>query len=167
MNSFLTSSINLCSPVDTSIFIPISQKRSVIYGLVDKIVLLTNPIFHQKNLETSIKNLLNNGYPIEFIFNTINKRIKHLHNTKDNKDKKDNNMNNLPYCSIPFLNNYSQKLSQILSKYNIKTAFHCNNKLNKLINTAKDTLLPTQHMNSVYRIDCSEYNASYIGQTKR
>jgi len=145
---------------------PISQKRSVIYGLVDKIFLLTNPEFHQKNLENTIINLLKNGYPIQFIFNTINRRIKQLHNNKDNKERT-NNGNNLPYCSIPFLNNYSQKLSQILSKFNIKTAFHCNNKLNKLINTGKDALLPTQPMNSVYRIDCSGCNASYIGQTKR
>jgi len=145
---------------------PISQKRSVIYGLVDKIFLLTNPEFHQKNLENTIKILLNNGYPIHFIFNNINRRIKHLFNNKVNIGKT-NNTNILTYCSIPFLNSYSKKLSQILSKFNIKTAFHCNNKLNKLINTGKDDLLPTQHMNSVYRIDCSGCNASYIGQTKR
>jgi len=61
---------------------PISHKRGIIYGMVDKTILLSHPRFHQKNLIEFIKVLLNNDYPLPFIFNTTRSRIT-LHSKKD------------------------------------------------------------------------------------
>jgi len=54
---------------------PIAHKKGLIYGLVDKTVLLSHPRYHQKNIIEIVKVLLNNGYPLPFIFHTINSRI--------------------------------------------------------------------------------------------
>ncbi|KYM98511.1 hypothetical protein ALC62_10773 [Cyphomyrmex costatus] len=57
---------------------PISQKRGVIYSLVDRAFLLSDVVFHEKNLILIINILLDNDYPLSFIFDTINQRIKLL-----------------------------------------------------------------------------------------
>jgi len=51
---------------------PISQKRGIIAGLVDRVILLSNPKFHFDNFCFVIKILLKNDYPLEFIFDNIN-----------------------------------------------------------------------------------------------
>jgi len=57
---------------------PISQKRSIIYGLIDKVLFLFHPKFHEKNLKKTIELLLDNCFPLSFISCTINKRIKQV-----------------------------------------------------------------------------------------
>jgi len=47
---------------------PISQKRDIIYGLVDKVLFLSHPKFYEKNLKKTIELLLNNCFPLFFIF---------------------------------------------------------------------------------------------------
>jgi len=49
-----------------------------IYGLVDKAILLSHPIFQEKNLEYVVRVLIDNDYPLELIFSRINLRIKTL-----------------------------------------------------------------------------------------
>jgi len=48
---------------------------------------MSHPMFYSKNLELIINLLLNNGYPLKLIFDTINRRLK-------------NNFVNKPYISI-------------------------------------------------------------------
>jgi len=54
---------------------PMSQKRGIIINSVDKILLLSNPVFHQKNFLFLINNLLTNNYPLEMIFSSIKERL--------------------------------------------------------------------------------------------
>jgi hypothetical protein len=57
---------------------PLSQKRGTIMGMVDRAFLLSDAKFHQKNIELMVNTLLANDYPAEFIFETINSRLKSL-----------------------------------------------------------------------------------------
>jgi len=59
-----------------------AHKRGIIFGMIDKIILLSHPRFHHKNLIESVKILLNNGYPLPFIFNMIRSTIT-LHSKKE------------------------------------------------------------------------------------
>jgi len=61
---------------------PVSQKRGTIIGMVDRAFLLCQSKYHKKNLIFVIKTLLNNDYPIDFIFNIINERLKSLLSNK-------------------------------------------------------------------------------------
>jgi len=79
----VSSTINKRSLIDILILIlsiPSHKKRGTIIGLIDRFFLLSHPEFHKKNLEHVIKILLNNDYPLYFIFNTIFKSIKQLVN---------------------------------------------------------------------------------------
>jgi len=45
---------------------------------IDRAIKLSHPSFHEKNLRLCIKLLLDNGYPLDLIFNKINLRLKKL-----------------------------------------------------------------------------------------
>jgi len=53
----------------------VSHKRGIIFGMVDKIVLLSHPHFHLKNLIDAVNTLLNNCYPLAFIFDNIRSEL--------------------------------------------------------------------------------------------
>jgi len=55
---------------------PIFHKRGVIYGLIDKVLNISDPQFHEPNIELIINLLLKNCYPLPFILDTISKRLK-------------------------------------------------------------------------------------------
>jgi len=57
---------------------PTCHKVGTIYGLIDRALLLSHPVFQQKNLEYVIKVLLDNAYPLDLIFQKINHRIKDI-----------------------------------------------------------------------------------------
>jgi len=75
-------------------------KKKGLLGTVDRVFLISHTNFHQKNLEQMVKILLDNDYPLNFIFDIIRKNIKVLINKKilnqtvnnnndsSNKDKK-------------------------------------------------------------------------------
>ena len=46
--------------------------------VVDKVFLFSNLKFHQKNFELIINILLNNDYPLKFIFNSMSQTIKYF-----------------------------------------------------------------------------------------
>jgi len=64
-----------------------------IYSLVDRTILLSQPNSVKKNLEMLVEVLLNNGYPLEMIFNS---RIKKFlssgvaHKSLQNNEKHEN-----------------------------------------------------------------------------
>jgi len=49
-----------------------SHSETWYYYRDDRAFLLSHPKYHQKNLELVINTLLNNDYPLSFIFDTIN-----------------------------------------------------------------------------------------------
>jgi len=57
---------------------PLSQKRGTVMGLVDRVFFLAHPEFHLDNLKFVITLLLENDYPLRFVFDTINTRLKYL-----------------------------------------------------------------------------------------
>ena len=55
---------------------PMAQKKGTILSLVDRASLLSNFRFHTQNLTFIINILLDNDYPLTFIFDIVNQRIK-------------------------------------------------------------------------------------------
>lgn len=118
-NQFLITGITKQSlPASTFILIPdnLYVKRGTIISLIDRVFYLSYPSFHQKNMELVVNILLNNGYPLFFIFDTLNKRLKTIsrHNISNNKTNISNNNNNkdsnrLHYFNIPYIPNFSKQ----------------------------------------------------------
>jgi len=150
---------------------PLAQKKSIICGLIDRIVLLSHPKFQEKNLTKAINTLLNNCYPLPFIFDTINRRLKTLWNrmivekginADQNLQKKQKN-----YFTIPYVKSVSESFLPITKKYGLDIAFTVPNTLNIFIKRGKDRIEPQLQNDCVYKIECSNCDMTYVGQTKR
>jgi len=151
---------------------PISQKKGIIFGMVDKTMLLSHPRYHQQNLIDWINVLLRNGYPLPFIFNTINSRLS-LHVKKEFLQiyKSNNNnadqMSDAEYFTIPYIKSVSESFIPISKKYGFNIAFSIPSTLHSFIKCGKDRLDRMSQHGVVYKITCHDCDASYIGQTKR
>jgi len=149
---------------------PLNHKKGVIFGLTDKIINLSHPKFHQKNFTESINLLLNNGYPLEFIFSNIHNRIKKLFHQKSHNISTIPHTSDEPqnkYFTVPYIKYMSKSFKSISKKFGFPLAFTIPNTLNFFIKTGKDKIERSNRCNVVYKIDCNDCEASYVGQTKR
>ncbi|XP_024893281.1 uncharacterized protein LOC112468378 [Temnothorax curvispinosus] len=151
---------------------PECHKIGTIYGLVDRAILLSHPTFHSKNIKYVIELLIANGYPLNLIFKRINIRLNKLFNGKlmnrnkiDTIDPDDNDGRKI--IVIPFINNISEKVSRFFNKNEHVIGYRVLNKLNKFIRTHKDVSELCVNNNVIYKINCNNCDASYVGQTKR
>ncbi|KYM95528.1 hypothetical protein ALC62_13958 [Cyphomyrmex costatus] len=151
-----------------------SRKIGVIISLADRILHLSHPNFHQVNFDKIIKILLNNGNPLDLIFNTINKRIHKklnshncttsISNTIDNS----NNVAKINYFTIPYISSLSNKIKNYLNDcQTFKVAYKGINSLNNIIKVQKDKVHTMLHTDVVYKILCKDCDATYVGQTRR
>ncbi|EFN64533.1 hypothetical protein EAG_00770, partial [Camponotus floridanus] len=80
----------------------LTHKKVVIVGLTDRAFKLLHP--HTENFSFIINTLLNNGYPIHFIYHTIFHRLKYLiSNVNVNTSSLIQPLPfSIPYFTIPF-----------------------------------------------------------------
>ncbi|KYN35716.1 hypothetical protein ALC56_09916, partial [Trachymyrmex septentrionalis] len=153
-------------------FLPFDTKKGTIFSLVDRAFLLSDNIFHTKNLTFIINILLLNDYPLDFIFDTMNQRIKNLikkiHNVHNVTTDNDVTKESTSWLTVPFIPSHTEKFRTLRkNKGDIRIAFHSPNKMNKYIRVQKDTCPRTSKNNVVYKILCNDCDASYVGQTGR
>jgi len=147
---------------------PLSQKRGVIMSMVDRTFLLSHPKYHQKNLNFIIETFMGNGYPLDFIIDTISIRLKKLLNEKTRKQNETLNEDGYKgWFLIPFIPKLNGKFKNIANTLKSKLAFFSLHKLGRIIRAQKDTLPLGFNKNVVYKLNCKDCDASYIGQTKR
>jgi len=153
---------------------PLSQKKSIVYGLVDRTVLLSHPQFHEKNLKHIISTLLDNYFPLPFIFSTINTRLKTLANriatdinTYDNIKDRSMMQEKKNFFTIPYIKSISESFLPIAKKYGFDIAYTIPNTLSRYIIRGKDKIDSMAQNDCVYKINCSNCDCSYVGQTKR
>jgi len=145
----------------------LAQKRGIITSFTDKILLLSNPMFHQKNFLFLINILLMNNYPLDMVFSSIRDRLsvkfRHLnHGTPQATDTKEK------YFVIPYIDHTASKFIKLFKNIpTFKLAFFGINRLNKFIKVHKDPLPRLSRSNVVYKINCLHCDCSYVGQTRR
>ncbi|XP_011861774.1 PREDICTED: uncharacterized protein LOC105558604 [Vollenhovia emeryi] len=148
---------------------PTKYKINTITTLVDQAILLSDARFHNSNIKLIQDILLNNSYPPRFINEHITKRLKllrHRHNTNTN-DPPTESLERKNYLTIPYINGISEEIGRILSKFNMNIVFTVPKKLDVIIRKGKDKIINTKQTELVYKIDCINCDATYIGQTKR
>ncbi|KYN38516.1 hypothetical protein ALC56_07093 [Trachymyrmex septentrionalis] len=123
---------------------PLTQKKGTIFSLVDRAFLLSDNIFHTKNLTFIINILLLNDYPLDFIFDFINQRIKNLiekkHNVHNVVIDSDVTKESTSWLTVPFIPSHTEKFRTLRkNKGDIRVAFHSPNKMSK--NSAKCAIL--------------------------
>jgi hypothetical protein len=140
------------------------HKRGVIFGMVDRIIYLSHPQFHQKNFISLINILLDNNYPLKFIFATILFRLKYLFYKSDTDEGERDRRR---FFTVPYISSVSEKFLSFPIKYDCNVAFTIPFKLNKFITTGKDHIDRLSCNDVVYKINCKDCESSYVGQTKR
>ncbi|KYN19120.1 hypothetical protein ALC57_08544 [Trachymyrmex cornetzi] len=149
----------------------ISQKKGIIFNFVDKVFYLSHPEFHKKNLDFIVKLLMDNDYPLDFVLKTMNMRIKKIINNFNVTNNKKSNIDvikgKIKWFSIPYIEGISNKFKNFINGMVHKVSFFSVNKLNKFIRVHKDSLPIESIRNVVYRINCCDCDASYVGQTGR
>jgi len=120
---------------------PISHKVGTIYNLVDRAIKLSHPTFHEKNLTLYIKLLLDNGYPLDFIFNKINLRLKKIFvqrtTTGNNLDIVNSDVER-KIIVFPYVNPISEFIYANIDKSKAMIGFRCINMLSQFVKVHKD-----------------------------
>ena len=70
-------------------------------------------------------------------------------------------------ATIPYIKGISENISRILQPFNIRVAHKPITTLRQLLTNVKDPNEPRNRQGAVYKINCSDWHASYIGETGR
>lgn len=102
----------------------------VIFSLIDRALLLSYPEFHEKNIILCINMLLENGYPLQFIFDNIKKSIKKLLLSKSftRNTEIDSERNIIVF---PYIKYVSEAVSLSFKSSDIMIGYKCLNRLTK------------------------------------
>ena len=101
---------------------PIEHKKGVVIDLLDRILFLSHPKFHNINISSlTLITLQRNGCPLKFLFTTMNNRIKILSLKKNFDFIKEQNVNsnvdssiiNKKFFTIPYLKKTSEKFKLV------------------------------------------------------
>ena len=147
---------------------PFKYKISVLNSLVDRAVRLSHNTYRKSNL-TKVRNTLKmNGYPDKILNKYINKRIKTLNIQKQTTNNPSINKENIKYASIVYYKNITERIEQLFrNETNIILAPKSNTTLGKnIFSNPKQKVATNEKSNVVYKIDCTDCNKTYIGQTK-
>jgi len=141
---------------------PLCHKVGTIYGLIDRAFLLSDPVFHKKNIELIINLLLENGYPLSLIFEKINARIKTLiynntgHEKEDDNGGEDRNNN---IIVLPYIKDITERVAGVIDGSRFLKGYRVLNNLGKIIKVHKDRNDALANSNVVYKIKCINCNA--------
>lgn len=150
---------------------PVSHKRGIIFSLIDRCYEFSNGIDFQNNLKKIKSILKENNYPEQFIEITIKKRLNKLKFQKTTNQNLKHQINQeeakKKFVSIPYIPHTSEKIANILKKYEINVAYKPNKSNNRFFTKTKDTIDKLSQINTVYKINCQQCNSNYIGQSKQ
>ncbi|XP_077277990.1 uncharacterized protein LOC143906075 [Temnothorax americanus] len=146
---------------------PAYKKRGTAIGLIDRAFLLSHPSLHAKNLRLVIEILLNNCYPLELIFRILGERLKFLFNRDSNTNVRQNEEEVTPFFTLPYVPTITEKLRNATRDLNVRLFYNSLNKMRIFIKAHKDSLPRSNKCNVVYKVNCNDCDASYVGQTSR
>lgn len=147
---------------------PIQHKIGTIYGFIDRALMLSHHTFHKKNIEYVVNVLLENNYPLQFIFKHITNRLIMIsRKRKLNSENESTNQKKKNIVVIPHIPGISNIVNSTIDKNNFMIGYRCLNKLDNIIKVQKDKNKRDYNNNVVYKINCKDCSVSYVGQTKR
>ena len=123
--------------------------------------------FHTTNINIVKEILLNNSFPLDVIDKKINIRLKTLANATDRVEETQCRFDARRCVAIPYVRGVGEDIRRILNTVYLDTVYTIPKRLEGIIRRGKDKLARENETELVYRIDCDDCDAIYIGQTKR
>ena len=148
---------------------PFTHKKGVIFNLVDRAILLSEPKFHKQNISKVKKLLLNNNYPKNIVNKFVTDRyfycmdklssssiasniqITHLPDSNNNNSIENKKM----YLKVPHIKKFYSNISRKLKSFNICTVPKINYFMDKIIKRGKDKVEKIDQTNVVYKNNCN------------
>ncbi|KYM96629.1 hypothetical protein ALC62_12676 [Cyphomyrmex costatus] len=154
----------------TAMICAADRENAVSHATCKRWYRLSDFCFHYKNFNFIINILLDNDYPLNFIFDTINQRLKYLVKNKfivnDQPTNTQSNSRSVSWLTVPFVPCHTEKFKRFHNN-DIRVSFRSPNKMSKYVKVQKDALSKDSRSNVVYKISCNDCDASYVGQTSR
>ena len=89
------------------------------------------------------------------------KKLRNVCNTTTNKNKTDR------FISLPYVKELESFINNFFKQHNTNVVYNTKNKLNNIIKLGKDKTKTCDNVNVVYKINCKDCNATYVGQIGR
>lgn len=120
-------------------------------------------VYFEKELQTIHQICSSNGYPRYIVNNILAKHSSH----NKNENKFTSCDTNKKFVKLQFYNDASLKVGNIFRRYGYTPAFSTNNKIINNIVSSKTAALEKLNQSGVYKINCSDCEAKYVGKTER
>ena len=101
--------------------------------------------------------LVKNGYSATFIMSSTNNTNNVSLSTATSTS----------FVSAPYIKGASERISRVLKPFDIKLAHKPRNTLRKQLCHIKDKVVPLDVSGCVYKVNCSDCDQVYIGETKK
>ena len=145
---------------------PISQKIALVYNLIDRAIHLSDKKFQEKNIEKVKSLLIENNYPFKFIEKYVKIRINKIKFSNVNQNKT-NVLRSKKSIVLPYVKGAYERVSHCLKNYKIECVPKSNINLSNIIVRGKNKTKNHLENNVIYKVNCMDCDASYVGQTKR
>ena len=144
---------------------PLEHKHSVIRTLVHRAENLCDDEFKEQEMKHISKILQINGYPTNEI-NRISKKVTEKNPTL-NRRNSNSSIDKLSFTSVPYISGISERISRIFKKYDVNIAHQPTRKLRNELCHLKDKRNVGEKAGVVYKLDCKDCDAKYVGETGR
>ena len=138
---------------------PSNAKRAVVHSLMDRAKSIpSNPEHQGEEIQHVESTLINNGYPKQFIRNTMRNRGNNNNNEPDNQP--------ITTAVLPYIQGTSERLVKVLKEYNIRGVMKTST-IKQQLSKPKDKIEMESRVNIVYKIPCNDCDLVYIGESGR
>ncbi|XP_073231504.1 uncharacterized protein [Porites lutea] len=146
--------------LDESSYNPTSHKATTIKTLTRRAQLVCDTPDSLRDENKYLERVfIKNNYNADFIRRNIYRPTE--------ADATNQNPTHVTTVTIPYIKGTSETISRILQPYNIRVAHKPTTTLRHLLTNVKDRDEPNNRQGTVYKIKCSDCEASYIGETGR
>lgn len=142
---------------------PISHKRNVVIGMVDRAITFTNPKDRPESLNRIRSLMKENGYPNQFVEKIIKERVDNFYNHNSKKSKNEIKK----YIGAPYVPGLSDQLKKSLAKYGLGLSCKANNTVGQLYTKTKYKVPFENRSKVTYDIPCKMCPEVYKGETKQ
>ena len=148
---------------------PLEHKNSVVQSLMHRAFGLCDGESQQQEIEHISDVLQNNGYPKRMVKNFEQKARKKFNKSSNGSQNNSGTEadERKSYISVPYIPGTSERLRKIFRKYNVEVAHRPTRKLRQELCRLKDKRSTDERAGVVYRIECGDCEAKYVGETGR
>lgn len=146
---------------------PMQHKKAFFHFAINRVFTIPLSKDEHDHEMTIIEHIATaNNYPRNFVNNLYRK----IANKYENKVVPSNNSRvpneNTKFVSLPYYGKMSTRIASVFNRYKVKVGFGTTNNLGNILEHTIDKINPI-HASGVYKIDCPDCGACYVGQTGR